>query len=172
MSDDQQHSASREKEDTPSLPINERSLSIDGFCIVEDISRSTFNKLRRMNLAPEITEIVGPGLSLQRITPEARREWHQRIKKYRESTEALLAHARRQQQLLAAGQKSAASEHHVSKQGKKTSGVHAPRRWVNEMCTSRLHQRRHHPFLRAALRFHGGNTFLRVHALLGALPDR
>jgi len=119
MTDQDSASQDRQEKDKPHVPINERSQSIDEFCIVEGFSRSTFNKLRRLNLAPEITEIVGPSLSLQRITPESRREWHVRMKAYRESKEAQIAAERRHQHLLAAGQKSTQSANHISKRQKR-----------------------------------------------------
>lgn len=118
------HSASEttdtaSQENKPGVPLNERSLPIDEFCVVEGFSRSFFNKLRRLNLAPHVTEIFGPGLNLQRITPESCREWHTRMKKYRQSKEAQIAAERQRQHLPAAGQKSAESALHVSKTGRK-----------------------------------------------------
>jgi hypothetical protein len=114
----EEHSA-QGKTEALHVPISERSLTLGEFCEVENISRSFLNKLRKLNLGPHITEIVGPGLSLFRVTPEARREWHQRMKKYRESKQAQIAAERRHQQQIAAGQKSINSPHHISKQPKK-----------------------------------------------------
>ncbi len=111
------------------VPIAERSLSIDKFCETEGFSRSFYNKLVRMGLGPHVTEIIGPGLSLKRITPESRRAWRQRMEEYRASEEAQLEHERRQQQRVDAGKKSINSDKHVSKKSsKKPSRARAARR--------------------------------------------
>ena len=76
--------------------------------MAENFSRSFFNKLQRMGLGPQVTEIIGPHLNLMRITPESRREWHQKMAEHRASEAAKLEADRRQQQRIEAGKKSVA----------------------------------------------------------------
>ena len=53
----------------------ETSYTIDEFCEAERISRGMFYKLRRQGKAPRLFNV---GASV-RISPEARREWRQRL---------------------------------------------------------------------------------------------
>lgn len=59
--------------------LDERSLSIDEFCAAENISRSTFFKMKNAGNGPK--EMRLPGSSIVRISPAARREWHRRLEK-------------------------------------------------------------------------------------------
>jgi hypothetical protein len=89
------------------------------FCEAEGISFSTFHKLKRMGLAPEVKRL--PGLALLRITHAARLAWHERMDQLalaeaqaNEAKQAALVEKRRE-----AGRKAAASPLHVSKRQKK-----------------------------------------------------
>jgi hypothetical protein len=65
----------------------EETMTIAGFCRAENISESTFFKLKRLGLGPE--EQSPPGLSnTVRITATARREWQERMRQLRNEKEA------------------------------------------------------------------------------------
>jgi hypothetical protein len=51
--------------------------TIQEFCDEENFSRSFFKTLQARGLAPKVKRM--PGLALQRITKEARAEWHKLI---------------------------------------------------------------------------------------------
>jgi hypothetical protein len=57
---------------------DDRSYTIDDFCLVERFSRPTYFKLKRRGLAPD--EYTLPGTTLIRITAAARRAWHERMR--------------------------------------------------------------------------------------------
>jgi hypothetical protein len=84
----------------------EESMTIAGFCAAENISKSTFFKLKRLGLGPE--EQSPPGLSnTVRITARARREWQERMRQLRDDKEA--------QERSERSRRAAASSDHVSK---------------------------------------------------------
>jgi len=67
--------------------LPEETMTIAGFCRAENISESTFFKLKRLGLGPE--EQSPPGLSnTVRITATARREWQERMRQLRSDKEA------------------------------------------------------------------------------------
>ena len=86
-----------------------RSLSQDQFCWLENISRSKYFELKKRGLGPDVTDIDG----LQRITPESREAWHERMAE-RAKGEA----ARRRELAVIAGRAAAASPLHISKRQK------------------------------------------------------
>ena len=88
-----------------------RSLSRLQFCWVENISPAKYHKLQKKGLGPAVTDIDG----VQRITPEARAEWHHLMAERAKSGAAQLEAARRRELAVIAGRAAAASPNHVSK---------------------------------------------------------
>jgi hypothetical protein len=91
---------------------DERPLSRRQFCEAENISLSTYHKLKRAGRGPD--ETCFPGMGLARITAKARRKWHTDIEKWNSSKEAELEKARR----VANASAAAESPRHVSKRNK------------------------------------------------------
>jgi hypothetical protein len=56
---------------------DDRSYTIDDFCLSEKISRPTYFKLKRRGLAPD--EYILPNSTIIRITAAARRAWQHRM---------------------------------------------------------------------------------------------
>lgn len=56
---------------------DDHSVSIRQFCNLENISATTYHKMRARGLGPK--EMRLPGSSIVRISPEARRDWHARL---------------------------------------------------------------------------------------------
>jgi hypothetical protein len=94
-----------------------RPLTRAEFCKLERMSLSTYHKIRRSGHGPD--EMKFPQMAFVRITPEARREWHQSIEEYRKSKAAELEASRRSALAQAAGRKAAKSPRHVSKRAAK-----------------------------------------------------
>ena len=88
-----------------------RSLSRLQFCWVENISPAKYHELQKKGLGPAVTDIGG----VQRITPEARAEWHQLMAERAKSGAVRLEAARRRELAIIAGRAAAASPNHVSK---------------------------------------------------------
>jgi hypothetical protein len=88
-----------------------RSLSRLQFCWVENISPAKYHELQKKGLGPAVTDIDG----VQRITPEARAEWHQLMAERAKSGAVRLETARRRELAIIAGRAAAASPNHVSK---------------------------------------------------------
>ena len=88
-----------------------RSLSRLQFCWVENISPAKYHELQKKGLGPAVTDIDG----VQRITPEARAEWHQLMAERAKSGAVRLEAARRRELAVIAGRAAAASPNHVSK---------------------------------------------------------
>jgi hypothetical protein len=101
------------------LFAEERSYSIDGFCEVEDISKSSYNQLQKLGLGPREMRI--PGTRIIRITAEARREWKARMAELSETEQVQLEAERMREHARRAAAKSALSEKHVSKTGKRAT---------------------------------------------------
>jgi hypothetical protein len=72
--------------------------------------------MRRRGYSPDETRV--PGTRLVRISQQARREWHARMRELCNSQEAELEAGRRQAQTAAAGKRAAQSPLHVSKRRK------------------------------------------------------
>lgn len=92
---------------------NERSLTISQFCKLEGISRTSYHKLQRTGLGP--TELRAPGMTFVRVTPEARREWHERMATLQKQECAERERQRRSDASRRAGRKAAQSNRHISK---------------------------------------------------------
>jgi hypothetical protein len=88
-----------------------RSLSQKQFCWAENISLAKYFELKKRGLGPAITDIDG----VQRITPEAREEWHKRMAELANGEAARLEAERRRELAALAGRAAAASPLHVSK---------------------------------------------------------
>jgi len=88
-----------------------RSLSQKQFCWVENISLAKYFELKKRGLGPAITDIDG----VQRITPEAREEWHKRMAELAKGEAARLEAERRRELAVIAGRAAALSPKHVSR---------------------------------------------------------
>ena len=88
-----------------------RSLSQDQFCWLENISRSKYFELKKRGLGPDVTDIDG----LQRITPESREAWHERMAERAKGEAARLQAERRRELAVIAGRAAALSPKHVSR---------------------------------------------------------
>ena len=91
----------------------ERSLTKAEFCEVENISHASYHKMKKAGYGP--SEVRIPGMALARITPQARREWHERIKQLQDDKDLQLEAERRSIQTSEAGKRAAASPRHISK---------------------------------------------------------
>lgn len=91
-----------------------RSLSLNEFCYLENISKAFFFSLKKRGLGPDETDING----LKRITPEARAKWHERMAELAKSEAAQLEAERRHELAAVAGRAAAASPLHISKRQK------------------------------------------------------
>jgi hypothetical protein len=87
------------------------------FCLAENISMSTYAKMKRNGHGPKETHY--PGMTLVRIEPEARRKWKLEREKWDKTEAAFLEEARRIALARAAGEKAATSPRHISKRGKR-----------------------------------------------------
>jgi len=56
------------------LHLHESSLTITEFCVLEGISRTTYNELKKLKLGPR--EHEHPGSGGPKISPTARHDWH------------------------------------------------------------------------------------------------
>ena len=64
----------------PVFSVEDRSLSIPEFCIAEGISKPLYHKMRNKGFGPD--EMRVPGSSMVRVSPEARRRWHEKLEKF------------------------------------------------------------------------------------------
>jgi hypothetical protein len=99
--------------ETTLISDEETSLTIPQFCALEKFSITYFYKLKRLGLAPKV--VNPPGTNLHRITPAARRDWHQRMYLLGQEEEAQREAARRADTAARAGKIAAASPAHHSK---------------------------------------------------------
>lgn len=61
------------------VPLDdERTLSIEQFCLAEDMSRQQYDLMRSKGCGPIEVAVPGAGGSI-RITPDERRKWHEKI---------------------------------------------------------------------------------------------
>lgn len=90
----------------------QRSLSLGEFCYAERISKNKYYELKKRGLGPDVTDIDG----LQRITPESREAWHERMAELAKGEAARLEAERRRELAVIAGRAAAQSPLHVSKQ--------------------------------------------------------
>jgi hypothetical protein len=98
-------------------PADEKSFTIDEFCLLEKISRATFFKLARNRQGPEVLRIAGT--VLVRITASARLRWHERMAALAEEEAAQVERRRRADQASRAGKAATSSPRHVSKRGRR-----------------------------------------------------
>jgi hypothetical protein len=87
------------------------------FCVAENISLSTYFKLRRLGHGPKETHY--PGMTLVRISPKAWQDWCKEREKWNGTKAAALEEARRIELASAAGKAAAKSPKHISKRGKR-----------------------------------------------------
>src|SRR5262249_15701649 len=52
--------------------------TIEEFCYLENLCAYTYRKIRKLGWGPDETRV--PGMDFVRITPEARAEYHERLK--------------------------------------------------------------------------------------------
>jgi hypothetical protein len=95
------------------------ALSINEFCALENISRSTFEKWRKMNIAPVFKRF--PGMTLQRLSRDDYAAWKKKqAKQQRQWADTVAVEAAaRVERAAVAGRISAAGPRHVSKQNKR-----------------------------------------------------
>jgi hypothetical protein len=105
-----EHKMSRVAEDI--VDRRERARTIREFCRIKNISPSSYFKMRRLGYGPDETRV--PGTAIVRISPQAERDWDQRIKELREGQAAALEEERRRGQAQQAGRIAARSPLHVS----------------------------------------------------------
>jgi hypothetical protein len=90
------------------------SLTIQQFCRRESISLTTFHKMQRLGLGPELMRI--PGTRLVRISPGARERFHEKLEKLAKSEAGKRERAHRQRLASAAGRIAVQSEKHIVNQ--------------------------------------------------------
>jgi hypothetical protein len=95
----------------------ERPMTRAEFCKAESISLSSYHKLQLAKRGPEETRF--PGLSMVRISAEARRAWHEQNKRWSASDDAALEAQRKRGLARVAGQKSGESKREAKRQSKK-----------------------------------------------------
>ena len=93
--------------------LQKPSKTIPQFCEIENLSASSYYKLKRAGLAPD--ELHVPGTEIVRITATAYREWRERMATLARTKEAEIERARRAEQRRAAGKSAAVSSRHVSR---------------------------------------------------------
>jgi len=98
---------------------NPEALTIKDFCAREQMSPSSFHKLQRAGLGPDVRRL--PGMTMLRITAEAYGAWKKRMRQLQRSTELQQEHEVRRAQKRAAGQLAAASPTHVSKRKRRSA---------------------------------------------------
>ena len=96
----------------PSQESNRPDLTIQEFCDLKNLSRSSYFKIRRAGNGP--AEIRPPGTDIIRITPAAARDWEVRMVELGKSKQAQLERQRR-----AAG-KISSSRRKLQSRGKET----------------------------------------------------
>jgi hypothetical protein len=94
--------------------MTDRWLTIAQFAETVQICEATYFKLKRQGLGPEETRFG----HVVRISPDALREWRQRMREMQETKAARLEAARRTAHSRAAGKLAVASPRHISNQRK------------------------------------------------------
>jgi hypothetical protein len=90
------------------------SLTIAQFCLSESISITTFHKMQRLGLGPELMRI--PGTRLVRISPGARKRFHEKLERLAKSEAGQREHEHRARLASAAGRIAVQSEKHIVNQ--------------------------------------------------------
>jgi hypothetical protein len=101
-----------------SIEKTEAALTVAQFCEAEQICAATFYKLRRQGLGPVETRILGT----VRISPQARRAWHEMLAARQQSEAARREAARKRELASAAGKAAIASPKHVNRRRKRRAG--------------------------------------------------
>ena len=109
------------------LATEELPLSINELCKLERISRSKYMAMRRAGLGPAETrypDITLPDGRIKqnktiRITPQARRDWHEKLAEWQNSAAAQLEQARASERAKLLGKLATKSEQHISKRAKR-----------------------------------------------------
>jgi hypothetical protein len=94
--------------------LDEASLTVQQFCMAENISGTTFYKLVRLGLGPDVMRI--PGTRLVRISPGARKRFHEKLEKLSRSETGEREHEHRQRLASVAGKIAVQSEKHIFNQ--------------------------------------------------------
>jgi hypothetical protein len=90
----------------------ERSLTLQEFCEAERICLASYYKMKKRGHAP--LELRIPGTQIIRITPEARRQWHQMMAALAHGAEARLEAARVHAASVERGKLAARSPRHYN----------------------------------------------------------
>jgi hypothetical protein len=96
----------------------EKSLTIPEFCHLERMSEPSYYLLKKRKLGPEELRY----LSMVRITPKAREQWHKRMAKHAKSRAAKLEEQRLRAHAKTAARASVESPNHIQRQRKKQKG--------------------------------------------------
>jgi len=94
------------------VPSVERDMTIEQWCLKRGRSKTTFYKLKKKGLAPEVCGRPGDGG--QRITPKADREWEERMLRWGEQQKAWREAERRSKMAAEAGRRASKSPLHHS----------------------------------------------------------
>ena len=89
--------------------LQQPSKTIPQFCEAENLSASSYFKLKRLGLGPD--EMRFPGTEIVRITPEAHRAWRERMTELSQTKQAELERQRRVAQRRDAGLASSRKRH-------------------------------------------------------------
>jgi hypothetical protein len=105
-----------------------RPMSRAEFCAAENISLTTYFKMKKAGHGPAEEHL--PGTAIARITAKARDEWHKNNEEWSKSEDAKLEEQRRILLATIAGKRAAKSPLHVSNRNKKKPAkpVRPPRR--------------------------------------------
>ena len=103
-----------------------RSETFAEFARAEGFSLSTFYKLKKLGLGPDVLHV--PGTRIDRITPEARQAWRERMAELAKSETAQLEAERRRAQAAEAGKLAAQRPNHVSRRTAAPGRARANRR--------------------------------------------
>jgi hypothetical protein len=98
----------------------EPSFKIADFCKAEGISLATYHKMRKAGHGPQ--EMRVPNTTIVRITPEARKEWHERLKQLAATPSAMKFRRKIETRARNAGKAAIASPKHPSRSRKQQKG--------------------------------------------------
>lgn len=93
---------------------DERSWTQKEFMFLENVSESTYYKMKRLGHGPKETIIPVDAMYLVRITAQARRDWHAQLEALAQSEAGQLMAKRRVELATQAGKLAAASPKHIS----------------------------------------------------------
>jgi hypothetical protein len=102
---------------TPAALAEEKSFSIGELCLLENITTSSYYKLRKKGFGPR--EMRLPGSSIVRISAESRRAWHKKLEELNANDGELAREKEaRAAQASRAGKKSVTSTAHPCRRRK------------------------------------------------------